>query len=219
MPLDVRAPFVSWLEQFDPVLPVSYLSGQDRVAILADDRDDETTRRVYANAAAVLGDGWSRHYLPIRGGNDLLYKREFWASIPEQHVLIFQRDSILFRPASEAELAYDMIGSPCGAVMTEHWTMNGGLSVRRRDAMLRALRLELQTSEPEDRFFTRVLRDWDMNIPDIETAARFAVESGEMYRGAPIGVHGTDKWYMTDDIAEQIVREAFAMQAMQKVAV
>ena len=213
--LPIREPFWRWLSRFPPDPIVDQDNGADRVAIIMDDRDDDVVRRVYANAITVLGPTWNHRFLRQHGGgwaeyNRLFFSSEFWGGIPEAFVLIYQRDTVLFRRVPDAAFQWDMIGAPCGAIGTQHWTMNGGLSLRRRAAMLDMLQIEDTTSEPEDRFFTRVLRHWGGRIPDLQTAAQFAAESGPCIMGRPVGVHGTDKHYMSDEQGWQLVNDALA---------
>jgi hypothetical protein len=42
------------------------------------------------------------------------------------------------------------------------------------------------------------------SLPDLETAAAFAVES--IYTRHPVGVHGTDKCYHGIDVAQKVTR-------------
>ncbi len=166
---------------------------------------------MYANAVAVLGFEWSHRYVAVRGDNALLASRAFWEAIPERYVLIYQRDTVLFRPVPEETLAWAMIGAPCGSVETEHWTLNGGLSMRRRQDMLDAIGvIDRPDGLPEDVYFTAVLREMGRPLPDRVTAGRFAVESAPDYSALPVGVHGTDKPYLSLETAEAIVREAMA---------
>ena len=209
----IRPPFWRWLEQFPPDLIADRDNGAGRVALIADSRDDEATRRVYANAVAVLGPSWNHRFLQQRGGDALLSSPAFWESIPEEHVLVYQRDTVILRPVPDAALWWSMIGAPCGLIWTDHWAMNGGFSLRKRSAMLGVLQhVERRPCELEDVYFTRGLRERSVWLPSIQTAARFAVENPEGYIGPPVGVHGTDKRYLPDDLAERLVDEAMAGQ-------
>ncbi len=212
--MTIREPFMRWLAQFPASPAVDQDNRADRVALIVDDRDDDVVRQVFANAVAVLGDTWNHRLIRARGDNDVLASGAFWESIPEEHVLIYQRDTVLFYPVPDAVLYWDMIGAPCGNVWVDgRWTLNGGFSLRRRSAMLDAIDcVEREPDEPEDRYFTRGLRVMGARVPGMETAARFCVESEPLYLCPPVGVHGTDKPYLSDRTAERLVAEAMRLQ-------
>jgi hypothetical protein len=58
--------------------------------------------------------------------------------------------------------------------------------------------------EPEDVFFTNAVRQLGAVMPDFETATRFSVES--VYTMHPVGVHGTDKYFHSVQVAQKITR-------------
>lgn len=209
----VAVPFARWLGRY-PDAPIrDRQNGADRVALLIDDRDDETTRRVFGNALAVLGDGWNHRYIRARGDNAYLTRPDLWASIPEAWVLLYQRDTVIFRKPAKDEFAWDMVGAPCGAVDTPYWTLNGGLSLRRRQAMRDVLALgEALPEVPEDVYYTAMLRAMGRPLPDRLAAGRFAVESAPDYTALPVGIHGTDKQHLPPDVAESIVADALAAE-------
>ena len=183
--------------------------------MIVDDRDDEVTRRVFANAVAVLGPSWNHRCVRQRGDNDLLASLAFWAGIPEEHVLIYQRDTVLFRQVPDAVLRWAMIGAPCGDLRPDRWTLNGGLSLRQRSAMLDVLAcVGRADGEPEDVYFTRGLRLIGHPIPNIIQAAAFSLESDVLSMLHQVGVHGTDKLYMPDELASDVVDEAFHSRAV-----
>ena len=128
----------------------------------------------------------------------LLMSDDFWAVIREEHVLVFQTDSAIVRPVPDAALRWDYIGALCGELHPDRFVMNGGLSLRRRSAMLRAIALltDGDRDAPEDVAFCRVMRAAGANfaLPSMAECDAFAVES----QGDPstaIGLHGTDKYY------------------------
>ena len=73
---------------------------------------------------------------------------------PAEHILIFQSDSIICANAArsvEDFFEYDLIGAPIG----EGWGQgyNGGLSLRKRSTVLRALDLGEPLDLPEDQWY------------------------------------------------------------------
>jgi hypothetical protein len=136
--------------------------------------------------------------------NKLLMSPEFWQLFSEEKLLIFQTDTLLAGSNVADFEAYDYVGAPC-ARFDEHYVGNGGLSLRSRRAMLRCLeRFRPADGVPEDVFFTESARRTDAQVPDLDTATRFAVES--LYTAHPFGVHGTDKCYHSIEVAERIVK-------------
>lgn len=138
------------------------------------------------------------HKLDQASYSRLLKSEDFWQRVPEEHILVFQMDTVLFRPIPESSFRYDMIGAPCGRD-----TINGGLSLRKKSAMIRCIRTGVEEihshpDEAEDIFFTRRLRqDNQAAVPDKKTCAMFSAES--YAHPECIGGHGTDKYYLSSD--------------------
>ena len=145
--------------------------------------------------------------MTIEKYNALLYSRTFWDIIHEEHILIFQSDCVLVRTTPRDALVYDYIGAACGT-LDANFVMNGGLSLRRRSAMLRALDLMRPPStEPEDIAFCRCMRTHStlFTLPTLEDCMKFAIES----LGDPttaIGMHGTDKYYAHSDVITALLK-------------
>lgn len=201
--MDLNASFARWLSRYDPIKPETIINGSSLATVLIDDRDDDVLRRVFANFQATLGSDWDHIVLNIRGGSVPLLDDGLWLDLKKyDRVMIYQRDTVSFKALDKEFLKYDYIGAPCS-----YTTMNGGLSLRNPWWMRYALRFtEPLVDEPEDVYFTRVLRDSGANLPRTAIAATFSVES--LYAEVPFGVHGTDKGYINDDLAEYIVSRA-----------
>jgi len=75
--------------------------------------------------------------------------------------------------------------------------MNGGLSLRKKDAMIKAC--ETFTDEerklPEDVAFTKCMRrQKDFSLPTMSNCFKFGIETlGDI--DTVVGIHGTDKYY------------------------
>lgn len=147
--------------------------------------------------------GWQIHFerlelhkLDQAAYSRLLKSEGFWRLMPEETVLVFQMDTVLFRPVPESAFRFDMIGAPCGRD-----TINGGLSLRKKSSMIRCIRagvdeITITPDEPEDIFFTRRLRqDPQAIVPDKKTCAMFSAESTA--HPQCVGGHGTDKYYLS----------------------
>lgn len=202
---DVRAPFRRWLEHYPTAPHFDFVdNGTTRLAFIGDDRDDETTRRVISNFRTELGDTWDYEFAHAPAGNAMMLSYAFWRDklLRYEYVLIYQRDSICLQAIPDEYFGYDFIGAPCG-----DWVMNGGLSLRKTAAMCRALRLVVPNEgEPEDVYFSRALRQIGGVLPKVSLAASFSVEN--MYVKLPYGIHGTDKDYLSDNLAEYIMSRA-----------
>jgi hypothetical protein len=136
--------------------------------------------------------------------NGIMTSPTFWEFFTEEKLLMFQSDSILSGSNIDEFDAYDLVGAPC-ARFDEQYVANGGLSLRSRRVMLECVsNFRPADGVAEDVFFTGVVRQMGAAMPDMRTAARFAVES--IYTAHPVGVHGTDKCYHTVEVAQRITR-------------
>jgi len=197
-----------------------------RVAVLVETRDAFFLPYVIKNFCTILGEHWNFHLfvnkkvvqylsqeLPHfqyrltllqeeratpQQYSFLLRKKQFWEEIVEDTLLIFQTDCLLLRPIPLWAEHYDMMGAPCGVIQGDLCVLNGGFSLRKRQAMLEVALDDDQQNQtetrPEDVFFTEELRKKkSCELPSVRTAFLFATES--VYSTHPIGIHGTDKYY------------------------
>lgn len=188
--------------------------GRKRAVILVEDRDLPHTPLVIASFRHFLGPDWNfwMHapmagpWTSVEGFNRTMTSIYFWQTFTEDHILIIQSDTACTGPLRPDFSQYDYIGAPCGPGGS---VLNGGLSLRKPKAMLMALTLEERPDgEPEDVYFTRVLRNIG-KIPPISVAEAFSVENTACYHGIqPFGVHGTTKGYVDVATAERIIKEA-----------
>jgi hypothetical protein len=123
--------------------------------------------------------------------NKVLLSAEFWKSLPGEHILIFQTDSVLCSASPHSIddfLQYDYVGArwasaphlPCG---------NGGLSLRRKDMVLKVLhqRQAVNFSIPEDVWYCEALMTANATLPAPNVSNAFAVESN--FHAMPLGMH------------------------------
>jgi hypothetical protein len=205
-----------------------------RAAVLVETRPDFFLPKVIRNVMYFLGPRWNLHIIcseyccgylqkALPGWNvgittiptmgmrllrsdyrAIKLSPNFWARFREEKVLVFEVDSLFSGPNVEEFISYDFVGAPCGR-FDEHYVANGGLSLRTRQVMLDCLsRFSPEPGMPEDVFFTNAVRGLGGAMPDFETATRFSVES--FYTAHPVGVHGTDKYYHSVEVAETITR-------------
>lgn len=146
--------------------------------------------------------------LPPSSYSKLLLSKDFWQAIREEHVLVFQADCALVRPTPLEAMQYDYIGAVSGILDPAQFVMNGGLSLRRRSAMLRAIgeldgRPDLR-EEPEDMAFCELMRHGGYRLPSMRACDEYAIES----QGDPdkaIGMHGTDKHYAPPTLVARLL--------------
>lgn len=120
--------------------------------------------------------------------SEILMSYNFWLSLPAEHILVFQTDSAL-NPNSkhkiEEFLEYDYVGAPWSHL--EGRIGNGGLSLRKRSVMLRALKTYQKETHPEDLMISALLYSMNAKLPSTEIASHFSVET--MFYEDPLGVH------------------------------
>jgi len=127
----------------------------------------------------------------------ILRQKNFWKQIKEETILIFQTDTILLRPIEKWAEEFDMIGAPCGYIKGDKCIFNGGLSIRKKTAMIDVgleMHENIREGRPEDVFFTEEL--WEKGgykLPSAQTAFQFASEDTK--HNHCIGIHGTNKYY------------------------
>ncbi len=128
-------------------------------------------------------------------------------------VLLFQGDSIICANSEhtiEEFLQYDFVGAPIKSDIGRGY--NGGLSIRNPRLMLNLtttptfnFREDSQKGVTElyfedQWFYTKLLERGHSNMPDQETAKKFAVET--VYFETPLGYHQPQRWQ--SDHMEQI---------------
>lgn len=136
--------------------------------------------------------------------NNLLTSEAFWSKFDKfDRVLIFQHDSMLLRPDIEDYLEWDFIGAPIKHIDR---CMNGGLSLRNPAKMLEVIRSTpyrgMAVDGNEDIYFVNRLRELNANLPSVEVASSFSVET--IFHPDPLGYHAMDK-YLSSDQCNQIL--------------
>lgn len=145
--------------------------------------------------------------LTARQYNQFKRSAELWQQVQSEHVLWIEPDCILRRRGVEEYLSYDYVGAPWGpgqAISPACRVGNGGLSVRRRSAMLSVAEQanpDHLLFAPEDMYFSVNMHlancavKGAFNLPSFEVARKFAVET--VYHPDPVGLHKTWKYVQT----------------------
>lgn len=120
-----------------------------------------------------------------------------WEQVQDaRRVLLFQSDSILCTRSEEKVedfFKYDLVGAPIAEQYGQGF--NGGLSVRNPRVFLNITRtVDFASSghEFEDQYFYAELKRAGAELPTVEAAMAFAVET--MYYETPLGYHQPQRW-------------------------
>lgn len=163
---------------------------------------DESVSGTYVQVPLPRGFGTASDF------SKLLLSQEFWKTFHETFVLVFQLDCVFVRPLRVEHFAYDFVGAVCGSLADP--VFNGGLSLRRRTAMLEAIDMmdPDMRALPEDVAFSRTMRAHPgrFTLPTVEKACQFALESfGDLTK--VVGAHGTDKRYCAYNVLKDLVEQ------------
>lgn len=158
-----------------------------------------STEEIFNNLSEELPDvEYNKKYLSndfeITHYNKLLLSAQFWNDIKEEHVMIFQLDTLCIRQPTEKQLQYDYIGAVCGSDCNETtFIINGDLSLRNRSIMLEVCnKIQYDGNTNEDVVLTNYLRYNGYNIPSMDECNNFSYEgSGNI--DTCIGFHGINK--------------------------
>lgn len=145
--------------------------------------------------------------LTIQAYNYILTSPIFWKTMQSNNVLIFQTDTVMCPSGTDISqfFKYDYIGAPMnlynifvnclsrfyakGHFIAHTQFFNGGLSLRKRDTMIKLLKEHPWDGlTPEDVWFCAFLPNISGIVPDKETARAFSYED-ERLQGVPWGVH------------------------------
>lgn len=126
--------------------------------------------------------------------NKLLTRVDFWKMFDAEKILIFQHDTKLLRAGIESFYHLDFVGAPLYHIPFP--CMNGGLSLRDKEAMIRVCSLykyDESKDGNEDIFFCKKLWELSGKLPTRAEADLFACETIEKY--GTLGVHAIEKWF------------------------
>ncbi len=127
---------------------------------------------------------------------------ELWKQFPEEKLLVFESNSIMCGSNIGEFDEHDFIGAPMGT--PDGFFLHGGFSLRSRRKVIECIvKGKSPSEEPEDVFFTRMMRQIGAATPDFETASRFAVSS--VFEAHPVGVPAADDCLHSIEVAERIV--------------
>ena len=122
-------------------------------------------------------------------------------------MLIFQTDTILRKDTVDDFLQYDYVGAPW-AQPDLRWfgcleVGNGGLSLRRVDAMLEIVTRFPSRGGNEDGYFSLMCLKHGYKVPSISEAQKFAVET--IFYEDPCGLHKPHLGRLPSDALKQLL--------------
>lgn len=160
--------------------------------------------------------------LDIKAYNNLLKSKKFYDLFSEQIILIYQLDTLLFKPIEDKFLKYSYIGAPWKEEL--NWTRitgqigNGGLSIRNKDDMIYIIDNQLNNNfknllkkikgnrkYQEDIFFSLGSKVFfNSKICPFDIANEFSVES--IYHSNPTGIH---KFYFKKSKLKNLIENIY----------
>ena len=136
--------------------------------------------------------------------NRLLQSAEFYESLPWETMIFFQTDSYFLRPVPDEICEYDFIASPSS------WdtdSMVGGISLRKRSAMIRICKEFKEEILGEDVYIMKGAKHLGVHLPPFEKSLTFFTESC-LYDEA-IATHQWWTYFFIDNRLEPEEREHF----------
>lgn len=120
--------------------------------------------------------------LDIEAYNKIILSKEFWEGINSEKILVFQTDSITFKPINKEFLKYDYIGAPWKKHIRKKNKVdvgNGGLSLRSKEMMLSVIEQNIprKNNMPEDVYICQILKRQNYKLASYNTALEFATEN------------------------------------------
>lgn len=120
----------------------------------------------------------------IQEYNTLLKDANFYNTLPSENNLFIQTDTYLRKPIPNEILQYDYVASP---FTWDNTSAGGGLSFRKRSAMIKICSQPNNAFETEDTFICNGVKENEMKMPEFMEGIQYFVESC-LYED-PVGVH------------------------------
>ena len=131
--------------------------------------------------------------LTIKDYSNLLTTSEFYEPVLSTHLLIFQTDSCIVKAISDEYFEYDYVGARWKHRKIGNGCGNGGFSLRKKSAIIKAIINTKHQRHPEDVFFAHAK---ELKLPYESLQKAFSVETVD--HPDPIGCHKllNDRLYM-----------------------
>jgi hypothetical protein len=140
--------------------------------------------------------------------NYLLQTLEFYEGLPCEHLLFMEMDTYLRKPLPESILAYDYLASPYA---WDESMQGGGLSYRKKSAMIRVCSEYLELRSAQDIFADRGMKALGLCLAPFYAASKLFCESYLYYD--PVGFH---QWWtffhLGPDDAEDVCNKYMTLE-------
>lgn len=137
--------------------------------------------------------------LTLEQYSSIMTNSQFIQTIPTEMYLVFQTDTMICKPYKDLIyefMDYDYVGAPWHEVPRGLWKTqvgNGGLSLRRKSAMLKIARtVPYSPGYAEDMYFSEGCDKLGMKKPTWEKAKEFAIETQSSSKS--FGIHRAWRW-------------------------
>lgn len=149
---------------------------------------------------------------PTEGKNEynrLLKDASFYESLPGEHHLFFQVDSYLRKPVPEEWKSFHYVAAP---YEWDESSAGGGLSYRRKSAMIDICKEYRDDASDEDAFICQGIKTKGYSMPPFELAVTYISESC-IYED-PIGVHQWWTFFFPTEIedADELFHRLLSME-------
>jgi len=164
--------------------------------------------------------GQRNFQIDLKQYNLLRLSEDFWGNIKQEHLYIFEADSLLIQGSScfDRFLHLDYIGAPWPSNFNVPWGGNGGFTLRRKSANLAAVRSgEMKMLiyhmhynswyRSEDINIVKQMRQMGFRLASVEEGQQFSVETQDYT--SPCGFHKV--WnYLGSKVTQRFLSQANA---------
>jgi hypothetical protein len=155
-------------------------------------KNEEFIKRALSGWPNVIYENLHTENLTLKQYNDLYKSVSFWKILLKYNcinALTFETDAILLKPDVDLFLQYDYIGAPWKDTPMGLLVGNSGLCLRKPAVMIDIITKYKKTDLyiNNDIYFSYMLKKYKYNIPTVEEANTFSVET--IFYPDPCGFH------------------------------
>jgi hypothetical protein len=192
---------------------------------------EDKIRDVFPNCVFVAIDESLIYYnddkpnMTLSSYNNIMLTIDFWKIVPCENILIFQKDCFMYKMFDDKFLEYDYVGARAELCTLENnqemYLMNGGLSFRKKTAMIDCLQqcsfeqiyeqIDMNKitnnkhlfNKSEDIYFSLACPFLNKNMPIFEEVASFSIE--REYNVDAACKHAWNRQYHTEEQVLEIL--------------